>query len=238
MAIRGVLFDVDETLVDSDGAVRIAIEGHLDEMGLPSGPDALEQWMALEELYFSRYLAGELSFVEQRRERARGMVGRPMTDEEADAWLLGYVRRFESAWELFPDALSSVDTLADLRLGVVTNTESWYQRNKLHRLGLIDRFSCLIGADTVGVPKPEPEIFHAGCAALGLEPAETVYVGDRLDVDALGAREAGLVGVWLDRTGRGRAPAGVPVISSLEQLPDLLRDYGRRRGGYARGVGC
>ena len=226
MCIKGVLFDVDETLVDSDGAVRVAIEGHLGELGLPSGPAALAQWQELEEMYFSRYLAGELTFLQQRRERARGMAGWPMNDDEADEWLLGYVRRFESAWAPFPDVLGSVAGLDGLRLGVVTNTESWYQREKLRHVGLIDRFECLIGTDTVGVPKPEPEIFHAGCDALGLDPAETMYVGDRLDVDALGARDAGLVGVWLDRSGGGGARSGVPVIGSLEELPPLLRAGG------------
>jgi len=220
--IRGVLFDVDDTLVDSERAIRTAIGGHLDELGLPSGPTALAHWAELAEFHFSRYLAGELTFGQQRRERVRAMMGRLMTDEEADEWILGYVRRIESAWAPFPDALSSVESLTDLRLGVVTNTETWYQRAKLEQVGLLDRFRCLIGTDTVGVPKPQPEIFHAGCAALDLDAGETVYVGDRLQVDAIGARDAGLVGVWLDRSGAGRAPAGVHVITSLEELPDVL----------------
>jgi putative hydrolase of the HAD superfamily len=228
--IKGVLFDVDETLVDSGAAVRVAIEGHLDDLGLPSGPAALAQWVELEEVYFSRYLAGELTFFEQRRERVRHMAGRSMSDDEADDWLFGYVQRIGAAWEPFPDAVPSVDTLADMRLGIVTNTETWYQREKLEYVGLMDRFRCLIGTDTVGVAKPDPEIFRAGCEALGTEPGETLYVGDRLEVDAIGARDAGLVGVWLDRTGGGEAPPGVPVITSLEQLPDLLRLPGGDHG--------
>jgi putative hydrolase of the HAD superfamily len=220
--VNGILFDVDETLVNHDGAMRTAIEGHLDELGMPSGPAALAQWMELEDLHFSRYLAGELTFPDHRRERARGMVGLPLSDAEADAWIAGYVRRFTSAWTPFTDAVTAVDSLSELRLGVVTNVEVSYQREKLACVGLLDRFGCLVGTDTVGVPKPSPEIFHAGCAALGLTPGETMYVGDRLEVDALGARDAGLVGVWLDRAGVGGAPAGVPVISSLEQLPDLI----------------
>jgi putative hydrolase of the HAD superfamily len=223
--IRGVLFDVDETLVDSHGAARTAIGGHLDELGLPSGPAALAHWRELAEFHFGRYLSGELSFGQQRRERVRAMMGRVMTDEEADEWIRGYVRRMESAWAPFPDVVSSVDCLAHLRLGVVTNTETWYQRAKLEQVGLLDRFRCLIGTDTVGVPKPQPEIFHAGCAALDLDAAETVYVGDRLQVDAIGARDAGLVGVWLDRSRTGQAPHGVPVITSLAELPDVLRRH-------------
>jgi putative hydrolase of the HAD superfamily len=49
-------------------------------------------------------------------------------------------------------------------------------------------------------------------------------VGDRLDLDAIGARDAGMVGVWLNRTGPagGALPSDVAMITSLELLPELL----------------
>jgi putative hydrolase of the HAD superfamily len=58
-------------------------------------------------------------------------------------------------------------------------------------------------------------------------PAETVHVGDRLDVDAEGARDAGLHGVWLDRSGCGTLPldAGISVIGRLADLPALITSH-------------
>jgi len=55
-------------------------------------------------------------------------------------------------------------------------------------------------------------------------------VGDELDVDAVAARDAGLVGIWLDRPGPRRvlvtdadvAAAGVTVLRSLDDLPGAL----------------
>jgi len=55
-------------------------------------------------------------------------------------------------------------------------------------------------------------------------------VGDELDVDAVAARQAGLVGIWLDRPGPRRVPvtdadvaaAGVTVLRSLDHLPAVL----------------
>ncbi|MGH3326954.1 MAG: HAD family hydrolase [Streptomycetales bacterium] len=242
-----MLFDVDETLVDRDGAACHAIIGHLTELGLPAGPEALERWVRLEDLHYGRYLAGELSFADQRRERARAMAGLALSDEEADRWLAGYIRRFEAEWRAFPDVCSVLDALSGLRLGVVTNLDAVYQSTKLETVGLSHRFRCLVGPDTVGVPKPAPQIFHAACAALGVRPREAAYVGDRLDVDALGATRAGLLGVWLDRKDSGRLPDWaygrlrdrwrdrrhdalqdrVPTIRSLRELPRLLaRQHG------------
>lgn len=46
-------------------------------------------------------------------------------------------------------------------------------------------------------------------------------MGDEPDIDARGAVAAGLMGIWLDRRGRGGRPELVR-ISGLDQLPDLL----------------
>ncbi|MFD0890062.1 HAD hydrolase-like protein, partial [Streptosporangium algeriense] len=75
-------------------------------------------------------------------------------------------------------------------------------------------------------PKNRAEIVHAACAAIGLPAERVAYVGDRHDVDAAAANAAGLYGVWLNRTG-APAPAGLPAVRSLEELPALL---GFRRG--------
>jgi putative hydrolase of the HAD superfamily len=80
------------------------------------------------------------------------------------------------------------------------------------------------------VPKPDAGIFLFACDLFGVAPVEAWYVGDRLETDAVGARSAGLRGVWLDRTAsaglaeRARASAlGIPVIHSLGELPALVR---------------
>ncbi|MEV7186655.1 HAD hydrolase-like protein [Kitasatospora sp. NPDC093102] len=72
-------------------------------------------------------------------------------------------------------------------------------------------------------PNPPPGIFRAGCARLGLPPHQVAYVGDKYDLDALGARAAGLHPFWLDRTA-SRTPAddGIHVLHTLADLPAAL----------------
>ena len=76
----------------------------------------------------------------------------------------------------------------------------------------------------IGVAKPHQAIFRRACRALGVHPAQAMHVGERLDIDAMGARDAGLHGVWLDRSGCGILPqvAGVSVIGQLADLPGLV----------------
>ncbi len=231
MAIRGVLFDIDDTLVDYASAMRAAIEAHLAALGQPVGPDTYQRFRRIVHDTTARYLAGELTLHEHRREYARLVMGARLSDAEADAWLEGYLERLEAGWVLFPDVPPVLDALAGLRLGAVTNLDTAYQRRKLELVGLLTRFRCCVGIDLAGCAKPAPKIFHTGCAALGLAPDEVLYVGDRLHDDAVGARDAGLYGVWLDRSGTdgaiGGAPDGVAVIRSLTELPALVEKLGK-----------
>ena len=71
--------------------------------------------------------------------------------------------------------------------------------------------------------KPDARIFLEAARQAGCAPGECLYVGDRLETDALGSARAGMTGVWLNRNGRsGNAPDGVVVICGLELLPRLI----------------
>jgi putative hydrolase of the HAD superfamily len=122
---------------------------------------------------------------------------------------------------------------AGLAVGALSNAEVAYQSDKLAKVGLGDRVPVLVGLDTFGVGKPDPRVFAEACRRLGTPRGRTAYVGDELDVDAVGAVEAGLVGVWLDRPGTRRGEIdggrlaeararGVRVVGGLGEVPDAL----------------
>ncbi len=229
MSVTAVLFDVDDTLIDHRNAVRTGFLRHLARVAPHVEPEgAYTHWHELEGLHYGRYLTGELSWQGQRRERVRdlgaawGLVGL-FGDEDVDAWFDGFRREMEAATAAFTDALTTLDGLG-VPVGVVSNNETTNVRAKLARCGLGGYFDVVICPDVVGVAKPDPGIFLAGCAALRSDPATTAYVGDLLHTDAIGARDAGLVGVWLDRQG-GQSepvPAQLVCIASLHDLTDAL----------------
>ncbi|MCK1797662.1 HAD family hydrolase [Streptomyces sp. XM4193] len=229
MPIRAVLWDVDDTLFDYTNCDRAAALEHLAAEELlaryRSADAALGHWQEVMRECYSRFAAGELSFAAHRRERARAVARGPLTDTEADQWFGRYVERYEARWALFPDVLPALDTVARTRRqGVLSNSYAANQDRKLRRLGIRDRFEVLVCSAELGCAKPEPEAFEAACLALGLEPDEVAYVGDRLDIDAGAAAEAGLSGIWLDRYGSSRepVPTGVRRIGTLAELPALL----------------
>ena len=145
-----------------------------------------------------------------------------MPDSEVDAIHTVYEEFKEGARRLFPDAIETLDALGCCRLGVISNGSSARQRQKLASVGILDRFAVVVISEDIGVAKPHPGIFEAACEAVGASPSACVHVGDRLELDALGARDGGLTGVWLDRRGTGGAPASVPTIPRLSELPALV----------------
>jgi putative hydrolase of the HAD superfamily len=231
MAIRAVVWDVDDTLFDYTTADREGMRAHLLAEGLlarhSSVEEALARWREITDLQWARFAAGEVDFETQRRDRTRVFLDRELTDAEADDWFRRYVTHYESAWSLFPDVLPVLDALATShRHAVLSNSSLHVQDHKLRVLGVHDRFEAILCAAELGVSKPEPRAFLAACEALALPPDQVAYVGDHPEIDGRGAAEAGLLSVWIDRGGAYAAvepPVGPRRIASLAELPSLLR---------------
>lgn len=250
MTITVALFDLDDTLFAHRASVDLGIRNHRRTLGaaFAAGPsadgsaiwpdDASEslRWTELEEHHYHRYLNGELTFEGQRQARARGFVepyGVMLNDAESSVWFDTYFEAYRAAWHLHDDTLACLDALEArspaTRLGIITNGELDFQTRKVETVGLTHRIEHLVASGEFGHTKPDPRIFHHTCELFGVEPADAVYIGDRLATDALGAANAGLTGVWLDRErsattdqlDEARA-SGVSVIHSLDELAALL----------------
>jgi putative hydrolase of the HAD superfamily len=234
-----VLFDLDGTLLDHAGAVHAAVLHLLDRHRATlevTVDEAVACWRAAEGRWFTRYLAGGLSFTEQRRRRIGelwALAGAtPPSDAAADVAFACYLSAYEHSWRLYPDVVDALDRLADLRLGVVTNGDADQQRGKLQRLGLLDRFDAVIVSSEVGVAKPDPAIFRLAADAVQTPPGSCIYVGDQPDSDAEAATGAGLYGVWLERAPSGTGPrhATTPTVGSLAALVDRYGLAGAPKG--------
>ncbi|MEU9839549.1 HAD family hydrolase [Actinomadura sp. NPDC048032] len=220
--IEAVLWDVDDTIFDFTGSERTGLLRHFEAEGLPSDEAALERWHRIAEAARLRLTAGRLTYEEYRRVRVRTFVGRPLSDIEADAWHERYEALFAAAWSAFPDAASALAALPH-RQGILSNSSTVHQERRLTALGLRHHFEVLLCSDRLGCEKPDPRAFQAACAALKLPPARIAYVGDKLDVDAEGARNAGLHAIWLDRAETATpTPAGIHRISTLTEVSTLL----------------
>ncbi len=94
----------------------------------------------------------------------------------------------------------------------------------LDRIGLHEHFRFSVSAVDVGVAKPHIDIFHHACNRLGISPENVLHVGDDPLADVLGASNAGMRTVWLNRLGTAWQHETKPDLqmADLGELADWL----------------
>jgi putative hydrolase of the HAD superfamily len=223
-----IFFDIDATLVDHDKAAEMAASKFLQHFAhlLPySQASFLKVWHEVSDRHNDLYFRGEVSLIEQRRNRMHELFAHAesvLSAKEADARFQVYLEHYESNWKLFDDVLPCLDSLAHIPLGLISNGDLEQQLRKLKQTNLDGRFSTIVVSSEIGVSKPKPEIFLEACRRAGVSPSACAYVGDRLDVDVLASRAVGMKGVWLNRKKLPMPNLVVPTISTLSELERCL----------------
>jgi FMN phosphatase YigB (HAD superfamily) len=96
----------------------------------------------------------------------------------------------------------------------------------LERAGVVDLFETIVVSDEVGWRKPRRDIFDAALDRLGVRAEDSLFVGDRADMDVLGAQQIGMDAAWINRDGEP-LPAGVMAptyeIRDLGELATILK---------------
>ncbi|MDC8759491.1 HAD family hydrolase [Janthinobacterium fluminis] len=140
------------------------------------------------------------------------------------------VAKVEPAMALFQAARNAVTPYADVLpglarlrgrvlLGSISNGVA-----DLDVIGMAGHFTVSLAAREFGRAKPDPAIFTAACAALGVAPAEAVYVGDDLRLDVAGAQNAGMRALWMNRRASSEhVAAGIRPDAICASFDDLLR---------------
>ena len=116
--VRGVLFDLDDTLMDhataAGGAVWRLVQ---DQPGWTADQATTTvRWHQLETEHFARYAAGEISMLEQRRARTRAFLGLDdAADEVLDELFGSYLRHYREGWRAIPRPTSRCPPSASSR---------------------------------------------------------------------------------------------------------------------------
>lgn len=120
--------------------------------------------------------------------------------------------------QFYPDAIETLTQLRSKRvkLGVVTNGVKKDYDQILQRLRAEHYFDVVVGVDSCKKAKPDSKIFLYAVDKLQLKPSEVLFVGDSVERDYEGARQAGLRSLLIDR--KGNALENVDFIRSLTEV--------------------
>jgi phosphoglycolate phosphatase len=207
--VDGVVFDLDGTLIDSEKAICAAASLAFGDVGLVVDEAAVADHLGapLDELYAA--FAGDDDPARRAHFTAR------------------YVQHHDDHPERDPPALPGVvDGLAHLGarglpLAIGTTKPTGRATQQLRACGLLDAFRHVQGTDPPLRPKPAPDVIHAACAVLGIDPARALMVGDTArDVGA--ARAAGcravVVAYGMHRLQVAQTLGADAVVTSLVHL--------------------
>jgi HAD superfamily hydrolase (TIGR01549 family) len=233
--LRGVLFDMDDTLFDHNHATVCATAALYAEEGAFGcwTPDELRRRHSLMlEVIHEDVLAGRLQIDEARRERFRRLLLEAGASARALDRAPVLAKRYRTEYELgWRPVAGAVALLAALKargtiVGIVTNNVTSEQVIKLDRCGLAPHVDALITSEDAGIQKPDPRIFALALQQLGLTADETAMVGDVWRTDITGAQAAGVWPVWFNWRGLPDVDAAVAQVSALEPVEAVISALG------------
>jgi len=88
--------------------------------------------------------------------------------------------------------------------------------------GILKFFRFTIFSDEVGYDKPSPIIFKQALKLLGVEPQQTIHVGDLPETDIIGAKGMGMLTVWVNRDEEVSLDKSFCPDYQIGQLPEVL----------------
>ena len=223
--VETVLFDLDGTLLTYDQDPEAVMAETYDRAGVEPFCEVGDLWS----------LADRVGDVDDDHEfltelwgvaadRYDGPTDRAVHESLARA---NEIATDHSAVSLRPGAEAALSAVADggHGVGVVTNGSRRTQMQKLDALSLHDHFETVVYAGEDTAPKPDREPFDLALSRLDGRPSTSLYVGNSLEHDVVGAQRAGLRVAWLPGPYDPAEPdphAPDHHLRSLADLPNVL----------------
>lgn len=223
--IKAVIFDLDDTLFDHRHSLQAGL------LALQKAcPDSLQAWplahltdtyVDLVESLHVQVLQGLLTPDQARIQRICAFFstyGRVLSSDEAQIYAALYRETYQAARQPVPGAIALLQYLhATVKIGIITNNTSLEQREKLDACGFTPWVDVVVISEEVGFIKPDPAIFAIALQQLGCGADQAVMVGDSWKSDIVGAHQAGIKSIWLNRFGEicPDSSIGATTIESL-----------------------
>jgi 2,3-diketo-5-methylthio-1-phosphopentane phosphatase/HAD superfamily hydrolase (TIGR01509 family) len=175
--VKGVIFDLDGTLIDSYDAIYIGLKEVFNHFSIPI--------FAFQEL--GKYLGASLE------EILKPFLPPHHIEEAKPIFRQRYLEIYLDKTSLLEGAREVIQSLSSrlIRLGVASNKSGRFCRELLAHLGIDGFFSTIIGGGDGVRPKPFPDMVNAVVRDFGLRPNEVILVGDTAE-DIRAAKAAGI----------------------------------------------
>lgn len=168
IVIKGIIFDFDGTIIDTETAWYTAFNEAYGAHGVDL---TLEQYStcigtSLHSFNPYEYLMTDLNLPIDKQEFRTAVQLRHSNLMELETMRSGIQHYLDSAQE------------AGLKIGLASSSSMEWVEKYLNKLGIRDYFDCIRTSDHVENVKPDPELYTQSLSCLGLKPEEAVAIED------------------------------------------------------------
>lgn len=231
-----LFFDLDHTLWDFEANALATLrqlyeELDLRQLGIDDFTHFYRQYLVHNEKLWDRYRKGFIKQEELRIKRMRlALLDFGVVNEEvASVMNVRFLDLLPTRTILFPHTLELLNYLQQksYQLHLITNGFEKTQHSKLQYSGLASYFSTVITSEGSGSLKPRPEIFSYALAKTGATTAQSLMIGDTIEVDITGAKNAGIDQIHVNHLSQERValPDGsypTHTVFSLQEIMQIL----------------
>jgi len=227
---RHLFFDLDHTLWDFETNARETLAELYEEFDLAGrGAVQVDRYITDYEnrnaWCWAQYRAGQMDRETLRIARFQYLLDQYNINDRGLAYTLSdeYLHRCPLKPHLMPYAWESLTYLKKkYTLHLITNGFRVTQFTKLRKSKLEPFFNTITTSEEAGVLKPDPRMFHYALKLADVEAHDSIYIGDHIEVDMRGAREAGLDHVFYNPKHQPHKEAVTFEIHSLSELQELF----------------
>jgi len=227
---KHLFFDLDRTIYDFDNNAKdtffeIYINFKLKELGVEDFKDFYYKYTQHNNKLWDLYRKGEI----EKELLSYKRFALTLNDFNIDDIVLAkkiaheYITKSPLKKKIFPHVRETLDFIKDkFRMHIITNGFEEVQMIKLQNTDLMKYFEHIITSERAGVKKPEKGIFEYSLKIANAEAKESLMIGDDLEVDILGAKNAGIDQVFVNYHNHQHKEKITFEIDSFNKLKDIL----------------
>ena len=231
MKYKHLFFDLDHTLWDFDSNSRHTLQElhtcfNLHDRGISDFDSFHKNYLAHNEKLWERYRNGYIKVEELRWKRMwHTLIDFRIGDEQlARSMGTRFLELLPTRNILFPDTIEVLDYLSDkgYHLHIITNGFEETQHCKLRNSGLDRFFTHVITSEGSNSLKPKKEIFEYAFQKANAARAQSIMIGDSVEVDIQGGINAGIDQVYVNHIGLESSIHPTYTVHSLQELKDIF----------------
>ena len=234
MRYQQIIFDVDDTLIDFAATENFALHSLFNAHHWPLSTETQRRYHSYNQGLWRRLEHGEIDYDQLTKMTFHNFIKENLgLNVDGSQVMDEYRSYFGETHKLLPGV---ADTLKfakrqGYKLAVLSNGERYMQRHRLELAGIKKYFDLIVTSEEAHYSKPDSHAFDYFFSRTEIGPGETIFFGDGLKSDILGAENYGFDSIWYNHRHRKNTLKLHPIfeVDNYPQLVQLMQNDFQRK---------